>query len=163
MTESGAVANLNIPPFSKFDLQERSTISTRWKKYQKKFLNLCTALNIKDDQQKLALLLNYVGDELYDVYDNLLLPGTKETYEEAIKLLDNHVNPKNNTCFETYQFHQLTQNIDETLHIRVKQQAVKCGFKDEEKEIKMRLILGTRSNKLRRHAFKTPKITQGKL
>ena len=34
-------------------------------------------------KQKLALFLNYVGEELYDIYDNLLVPtedGTHVTF-----------------------------------------------------------------------------------
>ena len=129
-----AVANLNIPSFPTFDLDDQTTIATRWEKYKKRFSNLCVALNIKDDKQKLALFLNYVGEELYDIYDNLLVPtedGTHETYEHAIKLLDSHLNPKNNTSYEIYILRNLKQNIDESVHqfyIRVKQQAMRCNF-----------------------------------
>ena len=65
-------------------------------KYKKRFVNLCAALNITDDKQKLALLLNYIGKEAYNIYDNLLNPGTEETFASALQLLDNHFNPRKN-------------------------------------------------------------------
>ena len=34
-------------------------------------LNLVIALNITDDKQKKALLLNYIGEEAYEVYENV--------------------------------------------------------------------------------------------
>ena len=70
-----AVANLNIPSFPKFDMDDQNTLAIRWEKYKKRFQNLCTAMNLTDNTQKLALLLNYGGDEFYDVYDNLVKPG----------------------------------------------------------------------------------------
>ena len=161
-----AVANLNIPTFPSFDLDDHTTTATRWEKYKKRFLNLCVALNVQDDKQKLALLLNYVGEELYDIYDSLLVPttdGSHETYEHAIKLLDGHLNPKSNVTYELYLFRNLKQNIDELIqafYVRVKQQAMKCNFgANLENEIKQQLILATTSNKLRQHAFRNPELT----
>ena len=162
-----AVNNLHIPPFPKFYLDDQNTISIRWEKYKKRFDNLSVALNIKDDKQKLALFLNYAGEELYDIYDNLLVPGAvvpenSTEFAEAIKLLDSHLNPKCNITYEIYLFRQLKQQIDEaiqTFYIRVKQQALKCNFKDTEDEIKQQLILATNINKLRRHAFANPEMS----
>ena len=50
--------------------------ATRWVKYRKRFENELIALNVTNGSQKLPLLLNYVGEECYDIYDNLLIPGT---------------------------------------------------------------------------------------
>ena len=50
------------------------------------------ALNVTNDSQKLALLLNYVGEECYDIYDNLLIPGTQESYSNVIRLLMDTLN-----------------------------------------------------------------------
>ena len=56
-------------------------------------MNLSVTLNITYDKQKSALLLNYIGEEAYDVYDNFLTPGTEETFESGLQLLDDHFNP----------------------------------------------------------------------
>ena len=113
------------------------------------------ALNITDNKQKLALFLNYVGSESYDIYDSLYVPGGADTYEQAIELFDGHFTPKVNVSYEVYQFRQMKQNVDETIQqffIRVKQQAQKCEFDTAlEKEIKQQLELATNNNKLRRY------------
>ena len=63
------------------------------------------ALNVTDDRQKKALLLNYIGEEAYEVYENLTTGAEDETYEAVITLLDGHFAPKSNIsygdiCFE---------------------------------------------------------------
>ena len=40
------------------------------------------------DSQKLALFLDNIGEEYYDIYDNLLIPGTQENYNNSIWLFD---------------------------------------------------------------------------
>lgn len=154
---------LNIPNFPKFDLDDYNTISTRWEKYKKRFINLCVALNITDDKQKLALLLNYIGEEAYDIYDNLLVRDSDETLNNAIDIFDKHFNPKKNVEYEVYLFRKLKQNEGETIHqfyVRVKQQANRCDFNTRiEQEIKQQLILSRCNNKLRKYAFKNTELT----
>ena len=108
-------------------------------------------------------MLNYVGDEAYDIYDNLLVPGTPETYDNAIGLFDGHFNPKKNIEYEVYVFRKLKQNEDETMHqfyIRVKEQGKKCDFGAQlEKELKQQLVLATNNNKLRKYAFKNTEVS----
>ena len=157
ITATGAVP-LTLPSFPKFDLDEFTTVGPRWIKYKTSFENLSVALNITFDKQKLALLLNYIGEEPYDVYDNMLTPGTEEIFESELQLLDDHFNPCKNLEYEIFQFHQITQRQDETIHqfyIRVKAYASKCGFENRlEQEIKSQIILTANNNKLRRYAFK---------
>ena len=85
-----AISNLALPAFSQFSLDECSTISTRWIKYKKRFENLVLALNVQDGAQKKALLLNYLGDEAYDVYENLSTGRPDETYDAVIAILEGH-------------------------------------------------------------------------
>ena len=63
----------------------------------------------------------------------------------------------NHICFEIFM-----QNSNEKFkqfYIRVKQQALKCGFGDTNNEIKQQLILAASSNKLRGYCFNNPEIT----
>ena len=143
-------------------MDDYTTVSTRWEKYKKRFLNLCVALNVKEDTQKLALFLNYIGEEAYDIYDNLLAPEADKTFANAVEILDGHFNPKKNIDYEVYLFRKLKQETDESIHqfyVRVKQQANKCEFGDTVKEIKQQLVLSTNHNKLRRYAFKNTEVS----
>jgi hypothetical protein len=157
-----AVSTLNMPSFPSFDTDDVTTIATRWTKYKKRFQNLCVAVNVTEDKQKLALLLNYVGEEVYDIYDSLFVPGTEGTYDNTITLLDTHFNPQTNTSFEIYIFRAMKQREDENIQqyfIRLKQQAQKCSFgANTETEIKRQLEYSTTSNKLRRYSFRNPTL-----
>ena len=109
-----AISNLTLPAFPPFSLDEYITISTRWKKHKKRFENLVLALNVQDGAQKKALLLNYLGDESYDVYKNLSTGRPNETYVVAI--LEGHLSPQNNITYERYAFQNVRQNVDENIH-----------------------------------------------
>lgn len=158
-----AISNLTLPVFPSFSMEEYNTIATRWEKYKKRFENLVVALNVKEVAQKKALLLNYIGEEAYDVYANLATSEQTETYEQVIALLDAHFAPKSNITYERYLLRSLKQNADEKLQqyfIRVKEQAKKCDFAANlDSEIKQHIILSTTSNKLRRYSFRNQDTT----
>ena len=101
------------------------------KKYKKRFENLVLAVNVQDGAQKKALLLNYHGDEAYNIYENLSTGRLDEIYDTVIALLDGHFLPQNNITYERYEFQNVRQNVDENIHqfyIRVKEQVVKYDF-----------------------------------
>ena len=118
------------------------TVATRWKKYKKRFNILCDALTVTDDKQKLAMFLNYVREEVYDVYENILTEDD-HTFDEVIAALNEHFEPKVNHSFEKYIFRQMKQKADETVqqyYIKLKEQAVKCDFRDLEIELKQQIF-----------------------
>lgn len=160
-TEPAAV-NVSLPTFPQFDVEEFSTVAIRWTKYKKRFENLCIALNVSNDRQKLAMLMNYAGERVNDIYDSLL-GEQDETFGNAIKLLDKHFQPQTNISVEIYNFRQMMQLDDEKLHqyyARLRTQALKCDFKDQlEVELKRQIEHGTNMPLLRRHSFRKPELT----
>ena len=107
-------------------------------------------------------MLNYLGDEAYDIYENLLTGRLDEIYDTVIALLDGHFLPQNNITYERYEFQNVRQNVDENIHqfyIRVKEQVVKYDFGATlDTEIKQQIILATNNNKLRRYRFRNQDI-----
>ena len=83
-----AIANLTLRSFPVFTLDDYTTISTRWKNYKRRFENLVVALNVTDDSPNKALLLNYIGEEAYKVYENLKTGAEDQTYGAVITLLN---------------------------------------------------------------------------
>ena len=73
-----AVRNLNLPSFPKFEVEDVSTIPTRWEKYKKRFEILCTAIGVTEAKQKLSMLFTFVGDETYEIYENIMPPGIND-------------------------------------------------------------------------------------
>ena len=131
-----AVKNLNLPNFPTFDLGETDTISPRWKKYKQRFELLCTAVGVNEEKQKLAMFLTYVGDETFEVYENIK-PNDAPTYKETIEAFDKHFMPLTNKSYETFLFRNLKQDEGENLnefYIRLKEQAAKmwiCRYRPE--------------------------------
>ena len=91
-----AIAYLTLPLFPVFTLDDHTTIFTNWTKCKRRFENLVFALNVTDDRQKKALLLNYIDEETYEVYENMTTGVEDETYETVITLLEGHFAPKSN-------------------------------------------------------------------
>ena len=111
-----AIANLTLPSFPVFTLDDYTTISASWKKYKCRFENLVVALNVTDDRQKKAVLFKYIGEEAYEVYENLTSGAEDETYEAVITLLDGHFAPKSNISYEPYLLQNFKQNSEERIH-----------------------------------------------
>ena len=107
-------------------------------------------------------MLNYLGDEAYDIYENLSTGRLDEICDTVIALLDGHFLPQNNITYERYEFQNVRQNVDENIHqfyIRVKEQVVKYDFGATlDTEIKQQIILATNNNKLRRYRFRNQDI-----
>ena len=146
-TDTTAGANVNLTAFPAFDLTEKKTLKTRWNKYLKRFNTLCKAISVTDDSQKLSMLLTYIGDEMYEIYENIIT--VMEPFEA-------HFAPTSSPAYECYLFRQLKQRQDEIIrefYIRLKEQ---CGFTDLNREIKQQVELATCSNKLGRYSFQNP-------
>ena len=75
-----------LPVFLSFNVQE-PTVDTRWKKWCARLENLLVGLDIKDDKRKRALLLNYSGEQVNDIFDTL--PDTGNDYATALDKLTN--------------------------------------------------------------------------
>ena len=154
-----AVKTLNLLSFPIFDITEGTTIATRWKKYKRKFEILCNTLAVTADKQKVSMLLNYVGDDTFEIYENILNPDEENSYDDVITALNRHFEPKVNHSYETYLFRSMKQKSEETIqqyYIRLKEQSTKCAFTEADKEIKQQIELHTINNKLRRFSFRNP-------
>ncbi|KAL1443311.1 hypothetical protein MTO96_030329 [Rhipicephalus appendiculatus] len=149
-----------LPPFPSFDLRatDANNIGLEWTKWVERFQNFLVACNITSDTRKKALLLHYVGEEVYDLFQSLpasTLETTSE-YEAAKAKLDAHFAPRINPPFALYRFRQTKQNVGESLdafYARLRQLARHYGFADADLEIKSQIILATSSSRLRKYVM----------
>ena len=119
---------------------------------------MCKAIGVTDDGQKLSMLLTYIGDEMYEIYENIITVE-EPTLAQVNETFEAHFAPTSNPAYECCLFTQLKQRQDETIHqfyIRLKEQGQKCGFTDLNPEIKQYVELATCGNKLRRYSFQNP-------
>lgn len=61
---------------------EHSALQQTWAKWLKRFENFILAAEISNDNRKKAILLNLVGEEVADIFENL--PNTGNTYKSQI-------------------------------------------------------------------------------
>lgn len=154
---------INLPKFPQFDCADLSNAGPRWKKWLARFDVMMLAMNIKDTEEekerKKALLLHYMGDECYDIYETLM--EDEDKYEEVRSKMSNYFVPKANAEYEKYLFRNTKQKEDETLDqfcTRLKKIAVNCGFTNDQfdSEVKSQIIQGCLSSQLRKKALSKP-------
>ena len=156
-----AVKNLNLPMFPPFNCsgEDTSILFSSWKRYVKRFNLLCDSLIVTDDKQKLSLLLTLVGDDTYEIYENIVDQDAEISFAEVVEAFTNHFKPQVNTSYETFIFRKMAQRENETTqqyYVRLHEQAIRCEFADKSKEIKQQIELSTTNTKLRKYSFQNP-------
>ena len=143
-----------LPNFDPFDIHADGAVAQRWRKWIKRLQNLFVAANIKDKKRQRALLLNYAGEEVCEIFETI--PDSGDDFDKAKEKLDEYFDLKKNIEYEIYTFRQAKQNSGESMnsyHSRLLQLASTCEFADTDKEIKSQIILSCSSQRLRRKAL----------
>ena len=92
-----------LTTFSPFDPHgDHATLSTKWRKWQRRFENLMISLREEDPTVKRALLLTYIGNDANDIFDTLADTGTD--YDTAIQRLTKHFSPTENKDMAIFDF-----------------------------------------------------------
>ena len=141
----------NFEPYS-----DPTTLSVRWKKWLRRCERFLVAMDIKDDTRKRALLLFAAGNEVDRIFATLSDVGEDKDYKKAVEKLNEYFSPKKNILFETHKFRQLKQMSEETIDqycTRLRQQAMICEFSSSENEIKIQIVEGCLSSRVRRKAL----------
>lgn len=130
---------------------------------------MMVAFHIVDNEQLLALLLHFGGEDLYDIFEGLLdenkTPNADEdenVFDKGIEALTNHFVPQQNSEFQKYQLRHAEQSSGESFDqyvSRLRDLATTCGFANPENEIKSQIISGCSSHKLRIEGFRHPAWT----
>ena len=141
-----------------------TSLSQRWKTWKRRFETYLIALDITNDKQKRALLLYQAGQETQEIFDTL--SDTGEDYKTALAKLDDYFLPKKNVDYETFQFRQAKQKMDEPVDqfvTRLRKLAVTCEFPDLDRELKSAVIQNCTSKRLRRYALREDDMTLDKI
>ena len=96
----------SLPEFPPFDASDTCNVGTRWTKLIGRLENLLVAMNIpefdEDAKRKKALLLHFMGEQAYDIYDTLKADG--DNYADVKQKLHGYFVPKVNLEYEKYVF-----------------------------------------------------------
>ena len=150
--------SIGLPSFPSFDVSgDPSSLGQRWESWIERFENYLVAFNIEDTKRQRALLLHFVGEDVYNIFRTLKDTGAVDNYDKAKAELTKYFQPKKNVEYEIFTFRQAKQNSAETLDMyatRLRQLARYCEFPDIDREIKSQIIQCSSSNRLRRNALK---------
>ena len=149
----------SLPSFPPFDYEaNKANAGPRWKKWLGRLENLFVAMNLKSEERQRALLLHYVGERVYDIYE-AEKGDSGETYEATKKVLTTYFEPKTNVQMEIYNFRSYIQKEDQSLDEYVTELrglARNCNFVNTDSEILSQIIQHCRSTRLRKRALREP-------
>ena len=156
------MAQLQIPAVSPFQPHgDTNTIAQRWTKWKKSFNYFLAASGVTEEARKKALLLHLVGSETQDIFDTLT--PASDSFQDALKALSDHFEPKKNVTFERSVFHRATQNQNETIEqyvTRLRQLSLHCEYGEEtDNNIRDQVITSCRSSKLRNKLLTETELT----
>ena len=88
----------------------------QWTSYTERMEEYLLAYGVEDGRKKVAVLLSTVGEPTYELLRDLCSPEKPNTksFEDLVKLLKNHLQPKPTVIAECYKFHQRNQLSRET-------------------------------------------------
>ena len=139
---------LALAAFHTFNTTDTSNLAPRWRKYVQRYENRATALNITNADRKLALLLDYAGEAVYDDFQTLVLPGPeadnpRDLFARLLEALNELYAPKVQVEYERFNFREATQLHDKSLEqfiTRLEKIAATCDFTNTDAEIKSQII-----------------------
>ncbi|XP_062571293.1 uncharacterized protein K02A2.6-like [Saccostrea cucullata] len=166
--------DITLPLFPQFDPEtDKINAGPRWDRWIGRLENLFIALKLVNpvvpdgeepdqnviksiDDRKRALLLHYVGERTYDIYEAQKGTTTPD-YSGTKKVLTDYFRPRKNTQMEIYNFRcykqKEGQSLDEFL-TELRKLSKNCEFADTDSEILSQIIQNCRSNQLRRRALR---------
>ena len=107
MCSSSKAAMENFKPPSELKFSSPN-LADNWLKWKQKFVNfmLATEKNSKEDQVKIAILLNVIGDEDVSVFNTFKFPEGESIgkYDDVLKKFENHCSPQTNEVFDRFKF-----------------------------------------------------------
>ena len=122
-----------------------------WSLYTERLGQFFVANDIADDKKKVAVLLTVVGTRAYELLHSLLAPTlpSEKNYDELVKALQEHLNPKPLVIAERFRFHHRNQQEGETVAqymAALRKHSERCDFGDYlEQALRDRLVCGLRS------------------
>lgn len=150
------------PPEPFNSSNEDGIVAIKWQTWKRALEIYLEVTNIKESKTKLSLLLHCGGQELQEIIYNIPgaivdgdLEGNKDVdiFQVAIEKLNNYFSPKLSRIYERHVFRQIRQRKDERFDqflIRLRKQAEKCQFLNQEHDIIGQVAGGCDSEKLRR-------------
>lgn len=144
-------------------LELQGNLSENWRKFYQSFeiYMVAAALNTETDARKIAILLNTIGEEALEIFNNFTAKKDElKKFDVVVNLFKNYCNPKKNLRYNRYIFYNRNQEDHEQFdHFLTDiQKLIKnCDFKSESTDDMLtdRIILGIHDKDLQAKLLKT--------
>ncbi|XP_072934936.1 uncharacterized protein [Epargyreus clarus] len=134
----------------------------RWCDYKEQLLCALHVIGVCDSNLEKArsLFLSQCGKEMYSLIASLLVPErpTNVDFNNIMPALDKFYEPDVNEILEAGKFHRRGQLQDESIQefvAAISLLGAKCKFMDLKRQLRDRLVLEVRDDRLRRELLKT--------
>ena len=160
-TSEGTGRISQLKPPGKLDFEISSALPQAWKRWKEEVtLYMDLAMNGREEQTKVKLLLYIIGNQGREIYETLPFERvpSERTLEDVIDAFEQHCNPKKNETVERYKFFTRVQEATEPLEkfiVDLKILASTCSFGTlKDSLIRDRIICGIHDSKLREELLK---------
>ncbi|XP_061714623.1 uncharacterized protein K02A2.6-like [Cydia pomonella] len=137
----------------------------KWCDYKEQLLCALDVAGVAQDPARArSLFLSQCGKDTYSLIASLLVPQrpTSASFEDIIRVLDQFFEPEVNEILQAGKFHkriQLQQESVQEFIGAISLLGAKCNFADLKRQLRDRLVLGVRDERLRRELLKTKDLT----
>ena len=154
-----------IPPTGKMEVTVTGEVIGNWQYFESSWNNyaIATGLVEKSEAVEVATLLPVMGQECFQIYENLpLTEAERKKSETILSKLKEHFQPERNVIYERYMFNTAYQEVNENTDqfmIRLRKLATTCKYETLLDEmLRDRLVIGIRDNNVRSRILREPKL-----
>lgn len=130
----------------------------KWASYKARFQFFLKTHKVTEDDDKVAQFFTYCGGATYDLVTSLLAPkdpaGNEITFNDFMKVLDDHFNPTPNEVVEAYKFNKRDQIEGELINqyvAELRRLASTCNYGQSlDRMLRDRFISGIKDVDIRR-------------
>ncbi|XP_022833967.1 uncharacterized protein K02A2.6-like [Spodoptera litura] len=138
----------------------------KWCEYKERLLCSLDVCGVDNDNLEKArsIFLSQCGKDTYSLIVSLLVPKrpTEVPFKDILAVLDQFYEPELNEILQAGKFHTRTQADGEGVQefvAAIGLLGAKCNFIDLKRQLRDRLVLGVRDQRLRRELLKTKNLT----
>ncbi|XP_078355928.1 uncharacterized protein LOC144640716 [Oculina patagonica] len=139
--------------------------SENWRRFKQQYDIYLTASGSekKDDTVKIAILLNFAGEDAIEVFNTFQFSeGDEKKLDKVLGQFERYCNPRKNVVFERHQFWQITQKASGTvdqLVTRLKNKAKSCKYTVVDDMVRDKFVFSIRDLTVKERLLRGDKLT----
>ncbi|UYV83112.1 K02A2.6-like [Cordylochernes scorpioides] len=148
------------------ELALHGNVAENWRRFKQRLMLYLEATEkaTKPDKLKVAILLNFIGEEALEVFNTFHLKEDEaENFDLVINKFDDFCEPKKNVIFERFKFFSATQKDGESIDsfiTELKGLSTSCEFESQKDSlIRDRIVYGIQDKALQERLLREPNLT----